>query len=120
MFDADDPLDESEGPGQPNFDLEKAGDGDQVDSAVGTRNGTAAVSLTAGMLLGPRLTLERRRQRVREWVCAPLTCPGCVCGVCCASSFKLDLCGTDCHLTCTAGRASSDWESAASSDDNAD
>ncbi len=67
MFDADDPaLDESEGPGQPNLDLEEAGNGDQVDSAVGTRNGTAAASLTAGMLLGPRLTLERRRQRVRQ------------------------------------------------------
>ena len=30
---------------------------------------------------------------MKEWVCAPLTCPDCVCGVCCA----LDLCGTDCH-----------------------
>ena len=34
MFDADDPLDESEGPGQANLDLEEAGNGDQVDSAL--------------------------------------------------------------------------------------
>ena len=93
MYDTDDPLDESEDPGQHNQDLEEAGHGDQVDSAAGTIAGAAGTLLTAGMLLGPRLTLQRRRQRVREWVCTPVTCPDCACGVCCA----LDLCGTECQ-----------------------
>ncbi len=84
MYDTDDPLDESEDPGQHNRDLEEAGHGDQVDSAAGTIAGAAGTLLTAGMLLGPRLTLQRRRQRVREWVCTPVTCPDCACGVCCA------------------------------------
>jgi hypothetical protein len=73
--------------------LEEAGHGDQVDSAAGIIAGAAGTLLTAGMLLGPRLTLQRRRQRVREWVCTPVTCPDCACGVCCA----LDLCGTECQ-----------------------
>ena len=93
MYDKDDPLDESEDLGQHNQDLEEAGHGDQVNSAAGTIAGAAGTLLTAGMLLGPRLTLQRRRQRVREWVCTPVTCPDCACGVCCA----LDLCGTECH-----------------------
>lgn len=93
MYDKDDPLDESEDLGQHNQDLEEAGHGDQVNSAAGTIAGAAGTLLTAGMLLGPRLTLQRRRQRVREWVCTPVTCPDCACGVCCA----LDLCGTECQ-----------------------
>ena len=91
MFDEDDPLDESEDLGQHNQDLEEAGNGDHVDSAAGTIAGVAGTLLTAGMLFGPRLTLQRRRQRVQEWVCTPVTCPDCACGVCCA----LDLCGTE-------------------------
>ena len=62
MYDTDDPLDESEDLGQHNQDLEEAGNGDQVDSAAGTIAGAAGTLLTAGMLLGPRLTLQRRRQ----------------------------------------------------------
>ena len=72
MYDKDDPLDESEDLGQHNQDLEEAGHGDQVNSTAGTIAGAAGTLLTAGMLLGPRLTLQRRRQRVREWVCTPV------------------------------------------------
>ena len=105
MYDTDDPLDESKDLGQHNQDWEEAGNGDRVDSAVGTiaQAGAVGAALTAGMLLGPRLMLEwQRRQRVQELVCAPVTCPDCAChgGVCCA----LGLCGTECT---SGGRAGS-------------